>query len=137
VLGNDVVIWSITALNPHNDILRRAEDQAIFKTHLRRLFDRIKAAHGEHAIINIFPALPKSLAVEVGRVCMPKADLPLRGFTIKTARLAGLFRRSRLRPQRHNAEGEPLGNLADAASGCREARPGQARCREADIPNVR
>ena len=77
-LGDDVVIWSITAANPHNDILRRADDQSAFKTHVRRLFDRIKAAHGEDAIINIFPALPNSAAVEVGRVWMPKADLPLR-----------------------------------------------------------
>ena len=28
-------------------------------------------------MINLFPALPVSAAVEVGRVWMPKADLPL------------------------------------------------------------
>ena len=78
VLGDSVVIWSIVAKNPHNDILRRADDQAAFKKHLRRIFDRIKATHGEAAVINIFPALPNSAAVEVGRVWMPKADLPLR-----------------------------------------------------------
>jgi SMODS-associated and fused to various effectors sensor domain len=48
-----------------------------FKRHLRRLFDRIKVVLGENAIINVFPALPNSAAVEVGRVRMPKADLPL------------------------------------------------------------
>jgi hypothetical protein len=78
VLGKDVAIWSLTAANPHNDILRRPEDQSAFKTHLRRLLDRIKAAHGEDVVINVFPALPNSAAVEVGRVWMPKADLPLR-----------------------------------------------------------
>jgi hypothetical protein len=45
-----------------------------FKRHLRRLFDQIKAVH---ALINAFPALPNSASVEVGRVRMPKADLPL------------------------------------------------------------
>lgn len=78
VLGDDAAIWSLTAENPHNDIMRRPEDLVEFKRHLRRLLDRIKAVHGEKATINVFPALPNSAAVEVGRVLMPKADLPLR-----------------------------------------------------------
>ena len=77
VLGNNVAIWSLTAERPHNDIMRRPEDLIEFKRHVRQLFDRIKAAHGEKAVINLFPALPNSAAVEVGRVRMPKADLPL------------------------------------------------------------
>lgn len=76
-LGSDVAIWSLTAENPHNDILRRAEDQSTFKVQLRQLLNRIKTVHGEEAIINVFPALPNSAAVEVGRVWMPKADLPM------------------------------------------------------------
>lgn len=78
VLGDDVAIWSLTTENPHNDIMRRPEDLVEFKRHLRRLLDRIKAIHGEKATINVFPAVPNSAAVEVGRVLMPKADLPLR-----------------------------------------------------------
>jgi hypothetical protein len=78
VLGEDVAIWSLTAENPHNDIMRRPEDLVEFKRHLRRLLDRMKAVHGENATINVFPAVPNSAAVEVGRVLMPKADLPLR-----------------------------------------------------------
>lgn len=78
VLGDDAAIWSLTAENPHNDIMRRPEDLVEFKRHLRRLLDRIKAVHGEKATIHVFPAVPNSAAVEVGRVLMPKADLPLR-----------------------------------------------------------
>lgn len=78
VLGDDTAIWSLTAENPHNDIMRRPEDLVEFKRHLRRLLDRIKAVHGESATINVFPAVPNSAAVDVGRVLMPKADLPLR-----------------------------------------------------------
>ena len=77
VLGDNTAIWSITAVEPHNDIMRRPEDLAIYKTHLRRLFDRIKAHHGEDVTINVFPVLPASAAVETGRIRMPKADLPL------------------------------------------------------------
>ncbi|MBO6550963.1 MAG: SAVED domain-containing protein [Rhizobiales bacterium] len=77
VLGGDVSIWSITADNPHNDIIRHSDDLLIFRQLLRRIFDRIKAVHGEDVCVNIFPALPVSASVEVGRVWMPKADLPL------------------------------------------------------------
>jgi hypothetical protein len=77
VLGNDVSIWSIIVNSPHNDIMRSAADLSCFRQELRRLFNSIKSAHGEGATINVFPALPVSAAVEVGRVWMPKADLPM------------------------------------------------------------
>ncbi len=44
---------------------------------MRTLYDQIKAFHGQGAIIHVFPAVPASVAVEIGRVRMPKADLPL------------------------------------------------------------
>jgi hypothetical protein len=78
VLGADAAIWSLCADQPHNDILRRPEDQAKFRRELRRLYDHIKARHGEGTLLHVFPALPASLAIEVGRVWMPKSDLPLR-----------------------------------------------------------
>lgn len=77
-LGPDAAIWSLYADKPHNDILRRPEDQEAFRTALRRLYDGIKARHGEAAQIHVFPVLPASLAIEVGRVWMPKSDLSLR-----------------------------------------------------------
>jgi hypothetical protein len=86
VLGEDAAIWSLCADDPHNDILRRADDQAAFRGVLRRLYDRIKAHHGEGALIHLFPVLPASLAVEVGRVWMPKSDLPLRVYDNHRAR---------------------------------------------------
>lgn len=77
VLGPEAAIWAIEADRPHNDIMKRAADLAEFRGLLRSVFDAIKATHGEQATIHIFPALPVSAAVEVGRVWMPKADLPL------------------------------------------------------------
>ena len=77
VLGNDVPIWSITADEPHNDVMRRSEDLAAYRRLLRLAYDRIKATHGHDAEIHVFPALPVSAAIETGRVWMPKADLPL------------------------------------------------------------
>lgn len=78
VLGPHTAIWSLSADNLHNDVVRRPEDQAAYRSALRRLFDRIKARHGDGAPIHVFPALPASLAVETGRVWMPKADPELR-----------------------------------------------------------
>jgi hypothetical protein len=77
VLGADAAIWVIEAANAHNDIMRRRGDLGEFRRLLRSLFNEIKARHGESAQIHLFPALPVSAAVEVGRVWMPKADLPL------------------------------------------------------------
>ena len=77
VLGSDAAIWTIEAERPHNDIMKRPADLAEFRRLTRMTFNAIKARHGERAVINIFPAMPVSAAVEVGRVWMPKADLPL------------------------------------------------------------
>lgn len=76
-LGYDVPIWSITAANPHNDIMRRTDDLRTYRRLLRLAYDRIKAVNGSAAEIHVFPALPVSAAIETGRVWMPKADLPL------------------------------------------------------------
>lgn len=78
VLGSDTAIWSLRAETPHNDIVRCPDDQAAYRKALRSLFDTIKARHGEGVPIHVFPALPASLAVETGRVWMPKADAELR-----------------------------------------------------------
>jgi hypothetical protein len=86
VLGDDVAIWSIRARDPHNDVMRRPDDLQAFRRLLRTTFDRIKARSGESAVINLFPAMPVSAAVEAGRVWMPKADLPLVIFDQNRAR---------------------------------------------------
>lgn len=78
VLGADTAIWSITCEEPGNDVMRRPDDLSAYKRLLRGLFDRIKALHGEGALVHVFPAVPASVAVETGRVWMPKADLAMK-----------------------------------------------------------
>jgi hypothetical protein len=77
VLGPNVSIWSITADEPHNDIMHRADDLCTWRRLLRRTFNKIKVVCGNDAEIHVFPALPISAAIEAGRIWMPKADLPL------------------------------------------------------------
>lgn len=78
VLGQDASVWSIAAKGPHNDIMRRPEDLAAFAKIFRKTLDDIKVAHGENVAINIFPAVPVSVAVEAGRGWQPKAHPSLR-----------------------------------------------------------
>lgn len=70
-------IWTVSVSGPHNDIVKSCEDLARFRALLRPAFDAIKLRHGEDACIHVFPAMPASLAVEFGRVWMPKAHLPM------------------------------------------------------------
>jgi SMODS-associated and fused to various effectors sensor domain len=76
VLGEDASIWTITVQTPHNDLMKSREQLAGLRAVLRRAFDQIKFAHGQSAILHIFPAAPVSACLEVGRVRMPKADMP-------------------------------------------------------------
>ena len=50
---------------------------ALFRATMRSLLDRIKAEHGEQSTLHVFPAMPVALAVDFGRVIMPKADLKM------------------------------------------------------------
>jgi hypothetical protein len=74
--GKDLSIWRMSTAAPHNDFLKSREQLRLFRQHFRKLLDRIKARHGQDALLHIFPAVPVSVAVEIGRVWMPKADLP-------------------------------------------------------------
>ena len=76
VLGNDISIWTLTIENPNNDYLKSREQLSLFRQRFRQILDRIKAMHGQDVELNLFPAVPVSVAVEIGRVWMPKADLP-------------------------------------------------------------
>lgn len=77
VLGEDVSIWELTCAAPHNDIMRRRGDLSTYRTLLRRILDEIKDQHGADAELSVFPAVPASCAVELGRVWQPKAHLPM------------------------------------------------------------
>lgn len=78
ILGAHASIWSISASGAHNDIMRRREDLAEFAKLFRGTLDAIKTAHGEEVTAHLFPAMPVSAAVEVGRAWQPKAHPPIR-----------------------------------------------------------
>jgi hypothetical protein len=77
VLGDDTSIWTVTIPTPNNDFVKSREQLVMFRQTMRLIMDQIKLIHGENSVIHVFPAAPVSLAVELGRIWMPKADLPL------------------------------------------------------------
>lgn len=76
VLGEDTTIWTVTLATPNNDYLKINEQLSEFRKVIRILLNKIKSIHGQGKVIHIFPAMPVSAAIELGRVWMPKADLP-------------------------------------------------------------
>ena len=76
VLGESVSIWELTIDSPHNDFLKSREQLSAFREATRKLMVEIGKFHDGSAPLSIFPAMPVSCAVELGRVRMPKADLP-------------------------------------------------------------
>ncbi len=77
VLDTDTPIWTMTHDVPGNDYLGSRLHLRRFRERFRQLLNEIKAVHGERASLHVFPAVPVAVAVEIGRVWMPKADLPL------------------------------------------------------------
>ncbi|MET3210651.1 UNVERIFIED_CONTAM: hypothetical protein ABIC26_003612 [Paenibacillus sp. PvR008] len=77
VLGEDTSIWTMTIDTPYNYFLKSKEQLSLFRQKFRILMDQIKSVHGHDNELHLFLAAPVAIAVEIGRVWMPKADLPL------------------------------------------------------------
>ncbi|TDO05396.1 SAVED domain-containing protein [Sunxiuqinia elliptica] len=77
VLGEDTAVWSIKIEVPDNDYLRSKNQLQNFRKIARNAFNQIKAIHGQQTTLHIFPAMPVATAIELGRVWMPKADMPM------------------------------------------------------------
>lgn len=77
VLGDNVSVWEVTiSSTPNNDFLKTEALLSDFRRTVRNAFDKIKLHHGCTELL-IFPAMPISASVELGRVWMPKVDMPM------------------------------------------------------------
>lgn len=85
VLGNECSIYTITIASPFSDYLKSKNELLVFANTMRQLFDRIKAEYNDKTPLHIFPAMPIATAIELGRVWMPKADMPLYIYDQNTA----------------------------------------------------
>ncbi len=78
ILGTMSSIYSIRIDDPHNDFVKSRKQINDFGKKMREVFNNIKLIHGQDTIVHVFPAMPISLAVELGRVWMPKADVSMK-----------------------------------------------------------
>lgn len=76
VIEKDCSIWKVTVKNPNNDFLKAKRQLSLFRKLMRSLIVEIKSRHGFSEPLHIFPAMPVSCAIELGRVRMPKVDMP-------------------------------------------------------------
>lgn len=91
ILGEDVAIYTITIPEPFNDFVTDEEMIKDFSVVVRQLFNSIKKKYSGQEPIHVFPAMPISLAIELGRNWSPKADMPLYMYDENT--LLGGFRK--------------------------------------------
>ena len=77
VVGTDTSVWTVTIQTPNNDYLKSKQQLTMFREILRKLLNSIKTVHGHNNVLHVFPAMPVAVAIELGRIWMPKADLSL------------------------------------------------------------
>jgi hypothetical protein len=79
VIGNDdISIWKMKVNDcefPKNDHLRSPEQLILFSIYFRKMLNNIRLSQPEVTEIHLFPAVPMSCAVEIGRLRQQKADL--------------------------------------------------------------
>lgn len=77
VLGKDIDIWEITVSEEylHNDFMKSTAQLSTFRSEMRKLISEINQLHNGKEIC-LFPAMPVSCAIELGRIRMPKSDIP-------------------------------------------------------------
>jgi hypothetical protein len=76
VLGPDVTFWELTIEEPHNDFLKTMQQLSEFRKVCRKLMVSISYRHGTNTPLAIFPAMPVACAVDLGRIRMPKSEMP-------------------------------------------------------------
>jgi hypothetical protein len=73
-LEGRVPTYTITISQPRRDFLQAKEQLELFRTEWYKLLADIRAEFGHECEIHLFPAIPVSIAVEIGRSLLPKSD---------------------------------------------------------------
>lgn len=73
-MGERVATYTMTIAQPRRDFLQAQEQLELFRREWYALLGQIRGTHGEGCEIHLFPAIPVSVAVEIGRSLLPKAD---------------------------------------------------------------
>ena len=77
IMGEDTPLWNISIEEPNNEYLRNKKQLEKFRILFKKVLSEIKYKHGAASTIHVFPAVPVSVAIEIGRTRLPKVDLPM------------------------------------------------------------
>lgn len=77
VVGADTPLWTITINEPNNEFLKNKNQLDEFRILFKKILSEIKAINSDDTTIHVFPAVPVSFAIEIGRARLPKVDLPM------------------------------------------------------------
>lgn len=75
-MGVKYPIYMLSIAHPHRDFLQAKEQLELFCNEWYKLLSRILSTHGGDCEIHLFPAVPNSIAVEIGRSLL-KIDPPI------------------------------------------------------------
>ena len=73
-LGDGMPDYELTISNPSRTAIRSKEQLELFRHEWRSLLTRIREDHGPSCEVHLFPAVPNSVAVEIGRTVLPKIE---------------------------------------------------------------
>jgi hypothetical protein len=73
-VGEELPTYTVTVAQPRADFLKAKEQLELFRNEWRQLLGTIRDRHGESCEVHLFPAIPNSIAVEIGRSLLPKID---------------------------------------------------------------
>lgn len=77
-VGNEMPDYELTISSPSRTAIRSQEQLELFRNEWRTLLTRIRENHGPTCEVYLFPAVPNSVAVEIGRTLLPKVEPTLR-----------------------------------------------------------
>ena len=73
-VGDEMPDYELTIASPSKTAIRSKEQLELFRNEWRSLLARIRGDHGPACEIHLFPAVPNSIAVEIGRTLLPKIE---------------------------------------------------------------
>ena len=99
VLGNDVQIWTLTCRTPKYDLIESKPQIEAFKAIFRELLSKINESNNDNQEVNLFPAIPNSVAVELGRLIPSKISSKISIYDKNIKRLPVFFKTITLNAQ--------------------------------------
>lgn len=74
VMSEKFDTYSLTVKTPNRNLIRTKKQLDLFKHEIGLLLQEVRQVYGKDCTVHIFPAIPNSVAIELGRCLLPKSD---------------------------------------------------------------